>query len=80
MDPRTYCEEAVAELRRLRARRGFDPEVAQRLVVLRYLMQRSLTGAELERELERLGGQEGPAVGGAARAILVAWRDQAAVS
>ena len=84
MEPRTYCEQAAAELRGLQARQGLDREVAQRLVVLSYLTQWILprvdTGAEFERELQRLSAHDSSAVGRAARAILLAWRDQAASS
>ena len=81
MEPRTYCEQATAELRALQARRGFDRDVAQRLVVLSYLTQWALprveTGAEFERELQRLSAHGSAGVSQAARAILLAWREQA---
>ena len=70
-----------AELRALQARRGFDRDVAQRLVVLSYLTQWALprvkTGAEFERELQRLSAHDSAGVSQAARALLLAWREQA---
>ena len=81
MEPRTYCEQATAELRALQASRGFDRDVAQRLVVLSYLTQWALprlkTAADFERELERLSAHDSAAIGQAARALLLAWREQA---
>ena len=81
MEPRTYCEQATAELRALLARQGFDRDVAQRLVILSYLTQWALprvdTGAEFERELQRLSAHDSAGVSQAARVLLLAWREQA---
>ena len=76
-DARTFCEQASAELRALRDRWRSEPELPQRLAVLSYLIQRSFTGAEFERELERLVAGDRPGISGAARAILLEWRGEA---
>jgi hypothetical protein len=76
MNPRTYCEETVAELLARRARRGSDPDLLQRLLVLSCLRERQLSEEDFARELRELsvGPQGGPGVTSAARAILDDWR------
>ena len=82
MDPQAYCEATAAELLSLRARRGSDPELLQRLVVLAYFAERPLAEEEFTRELRELsGGAHGrPGVTAAARAILADWQERAAVA
>ncbi len=76
MTPRTYCEEAIAELCSLRARWTSEPEIAQRLVVLAYFRKRQWSAEEFERELARLTTDVSTAVAAAARAILCDWEAQ----
>ena len=82
MTPRTYCEEAIAELCSLRARWASEPEIAQRLVVLAYFAERPLSDEDFDQELEALsvGASHGqPGVPAAARTILHDWRGRVVV-
>ena len=80
MDPRVYCQEAILELRAQRARRDWDPDSAQRGIVLSYLLEQRLSAPDFERKLEDLSvvtrhGQ--PGVARAAQVILADWRERA---
>lgn len=81
MDPRTYCEQACAELLAARARRGSDPECLQRIVVLAHFVERPLPADEFARALRDLSVDAAhgrPGVAAAARAILADWQGRAA--
>ena len=81
MDPRTYCEQACAELIAERARRGSDPESLQRMVVLAHFVERPLPADECARALRDLSVDAvhgRPGVAAAARAILADWQGRAA--
>ncbi len=77
MDPHVYCREAITELLAERARRGWDPDIGQRAILLSYLLERRLSAPDFERRLEELSvsarhGQ--PGVAAASRAILADWQ------
>ena len=81
MDPRAYCQEAITELLAERARRGWDPDIGQRAILLSYLLERRLSAPDFEHRLKQLSASAHPGQPGvatAARAILADWQARAA--
>lgn len=77
MEPRVSCEQAIRELRAERSARFGDADARQILVVLSYLVDQQLSGADFARALQLMaesasrGGR--PSLAAAARAVLDDW-------
>jgi hypothetical protein len=82
VDPRTYCERAIGQLRRETATQHRDVEGRQRVVVLAYFAQQQPSARDFASQLRLLAESaersRRTALAAAARAVLRDWEARAA--